>query len=344
MAARKHELSTEAWTNIFQQSSAMGMLHAHFTGGEPLLRADIVDLVAAARAHGLYVNLITSGVGLSEEKLSAMVNAGLDHIQLSFQDSQVGGATEISGVQVQAKKLEAARLIKKTNLAFTVNLVVHRKNLDRLEQLIDFAAALGPQRIEIANVQYYGWAVQNRNALLPTRAQVEKSIETLRNARARLASQNITIDFVTPDSYGKYPKPCMGGWGRRMMLVDPTGKAMPCHAAAVIPIIKFDNVREHPLRWIWEESSAFQMFRGTGWMQDPCKTCPKQEQDFGGCRCQAFLLTGDATAADPVCSLSADRPKVEEILQIANAQNKNAVKDIPPPHLPPEPLIYRLNP
>jgi pyrroloquinoline quinone biosynthesis protein E len=273
-----------------------------------------------------------------------MVNAGLDHIQLSFQDSQDDGVTEISGVQVQAKKLEAARLIKKTNLAFTVNLVVHRKNLDHLEELIDFALALGPQRIEIANVQYYGWAVQNRNALLPTRAQVEKSIETLRNARARLASQNITIDFVTPDYYGKYPKPCMGGWGRRMMLVDPTGKAMPCHAAAVIPTIEFDNVREHPLRWIWEESSAFQMFRGTGWMQDPCKTCPKQEQDFGGCRCQAFLLTGDATAADPVCSISPDRPKVEEILQIANAQNKNAVKDIPPPHLPPEPLIYRLNP
>ncbi|MCU1286966.1 MAG: coenzyme biosynthesis protein [Acidobacteriales bacterium] len=339
LAGRKQELSTAEWVSIFEQAAAMGIMHAHFTGGEPLLRDDVVELVSAARKSGLYVNLITSGVGLSEGKLSKLVHAGLDHIQLSFQDFDEEAAAEISGVRVLAKKREAARLIRQTNLAFTVNLVVHRKNLDRLEELIAFAEGLGPQRIEIANVQYYGWAMENRSSLLPTREQVERSVEVL-NRRKLAPHKNIAIDFVTPDYYGKYPKPCMGGWGRRLMLIDPAGRAMPCHAAAVIPNITFDNVRDKQLRWMWAESAAFQMFRGTEWMQEPCKTCPKQEHDFGGCRCQALLLAGDASAADPVCTLSNKRPLVDSVLQITNA-----VKESPPPHLPRTlPLIYRSNP
>jgi pyrroloquinoline quinone biosynthesis protein E len=357
-AARKQELTTDEWQSVFEQAAAMGALHVHFTGGEPLLRADLIDLVAHARAKGLYVNLITSGVGLSEEKLSALVTAGLDHIQLSFQDFDEEGANEIAGVRALAKKIEAAQLIRATDLAFTVNLVVHRRNIDRLEQMIAFAEGLGPQRIEIANVQYYGWALKNRDLLLPTREQVDRSLETLKRTKRRMSSaakaaadseslnaglkarstqkQNISIDFVTPDYYGKYPKPCMGGWGRRLMLVGPTGRAMPCHAAAVIPNIEFDNVREHSLNWIWEESAAFQMFRGTEWMQEPCGSCPRQSQDFGGCRCQAFLLTGDASATDPVCTLSPQRTLVDTIVQKANAE-----KEFPSPH---SQFSYRMNP
>ncbi|MCU1308186.1 MAG: Coenzyme synthesis protein [Acidobacteriaceae bacterium] len=335
MAARKQELTTTEWEKVFAQAAAMGMLHVHLTGGEPLLRTDIVELVAAARANNLYSNLITSGVGLSEQKLSALVDAGLDHIQLSFQDSREAEANTIAGVNVLSKKIEAARLIRQTTLAFTVNLVVHRKNIDHLDELIAFAQELAPQRIEIANVQYYGWAMKNRDLLLPTREQVERSLETLARVTA-CDSQQAKIDFVTPDYYGKFPKPCMGGWGHRLMLIDPAGRAMPCHAASVIPGIQFENVRERSLRGIWEESVSFQMFRGTAWMQEPCKSCPKSTQDFGGCRCQAFLLAGDASATDPVCTWSPQRTLVDSIVQ-----NANAVKEFPSPQ---SQFSYRTNP
>jgi pyrroloquinoline quinone biosynthesis protein E len=319
LRAHTEELTTETWTQTLEQAANLGVFHVHFTGGEPLARNDLVALVSVAHSLHLYTNLITSGIGLNEKKLAALVEAGLDHLQLSFQDAEESFADQIAGVAVHARKLALARLIHQCReLAFTVNLVVHRYNLDRLESIIALAESLDPQRIEIANVQYYGWALKNREWLLPTREQIQQSVAIVERAQERLKGQ-IKIDFVTPDYYATFPKPCMGGWGRQLMLVDPSGKVLPCHAAAVIPGMDFENVREKPLRWIWEESSAFRRFRGEDWMPEPCKSCHRRALDFGGCRCQAFLITGDAGATDPVCSLAPAHRLIEERLLHANS-------------------------
>src|SRR5450631_3456941 len=310
LAGTKEELSTEEWTSVFQQSGKLGMLHAHFTGGEPLARTDLTELIAAARAAGLYTNLITSGLGLNEQRLQALVDAGLDHIQISFQDSREEAANWIAGAKAHAHKIELSRAIRRHKIAFTVNLVVHRQNLDHLEEMIAFIEQLNPERVEIAHTQYYGWALANRAALMPTRAQLERAVATVAEADKRLAGR-IRIDSVVPDYYARYPKACMGGWGRHLMLIDPSGQVLPCHAAGVIPGMQFDSVREHPLQWIWRESAAFQRFRGEEWMPEPCKSCDRRTADFGGCRCQALLLTGDANATDPVCSLSPDHYLIE---------------------------------
>lgn len=307
------ELSASDWNRVFREAAALGSLHVHLTGGEPLARKDIVELVAGARSAGLYTNLITSGIGLSERKLQDLLAAGLDHIQLSFQDSQEAAANSIAGASSHALKVELARMIRRQQVAFTMNIVVHRGNLDRLDEIIHFAEQLQPDRLEIANVQYYGWALSNRNALLPTRAQVEQSMRTIAGAQDRLRGQ-MRIDYVVPDYYAKYPKACMGGWGRRLLLIDPAGRVLPCHAAGVIQGFQFDNVRERSLEWIWHESTAFNKFRGEEWMAEPCRSCDRRAEDFGGCRCQAFLLTADAAATDPVCSLSPLRAVVEEAL------------------------------
>jgi PqqA peptide cyclase len=303
MADASFELSTEEWTSVFQESAKLGMLHVHFTGGEPLARNDLTELIGAAHRPGLYTNLITSGIGLGEQRLNALVNAGLDHIQVSFQDSREGPANWIAGAKAHAHKIELAREIRKYKIAFTVNLVVHRQNLDHLEEMIAFIEQMNPERLEIAHAQYYGWALMNRAALLPTRAQVEKAVEVVAAAEKRLAGR-IRIDSVVPDYYAKYPKACMGGWGRRLMLINPAGKVLPCHAAEVFPGLEFENVREKNLEWIWQESASFRRFRGEDWMPQPCRTCERRTEDFGGCRCQALLLTGDPTATDPVCSLA----------------------------------------
>jgi PqqA peptide cyclase len=318
LAAPSLEISTQNWIRVFQQAAKMGVLHLHLSGGEPLSRPDIVELVAAAHDAGLYTNLITSGIGLSAPRLDALVKAGLDHVQLSFQDSREKEADEISGTRAHALKVELAPLIRKAGIAFTLNLVVHRRNLDRLEEMIAFAESLQPDRLEIANAQYYGWALRNRSDLLPSREQVEASIRVIAAAEQRLAGR-MRIDAVPPDYYARYPKPCMGGWGQRLMLIDPTGQALPCHAATVIPDLNFENVLEHPLEWIWRESSAFQKFRGEAWMPEPCRSCDRRTQDFGGCRCQAFLLTGDATVTDPACALAPAHHLVEAALSRANA-------------------------
>jgi PqqA peptide cyclase len=318
MQRRSLELSTADWISIFQQAGEMGVLQLHLTGGEPLARADIAELVRAGRAAHLYINLITSGVGLDGTRLDALIDAGLDHIQLSFQDIEEGPANEFAGTRSHALKLRMAEMIRERRIAFTLNMVVHRRNLDRLEQMIAFAAQSGAQRVEIAHVQYYGWALKNQEALLPTLAQVEQSIEIVDAARERLKGQ-LRIDFVLPDYYAKYPKPCMNGWGHQQMLIDPAGRVLPCHAAGVIPGLHFSSTREHPLRWIWEESPAFNRFRDESWMPDPCKSCDRRTRDFGGCRCQALLLTGDAEATDPVCTLAPKHAVVEEILKRVNA-------------------------
>jgi len=318
LTAARSELSTTEWADIFRQAGKLGMLHAHFTGGEPLARPDLTELVAAARAAGLYTNLITSGIGLTEARLRGLVDAGLDHIQLSFQDSREEAANWIAGAKAHAHKIELSRLIRQYKLAFTVNLVVHRQNIDHLEEMIAFIEQLAPERMEIAHTQYYGWALQNRGALLPTRPQLEKAVEAVAAAETRLAGR-IRIDSVTPDYYARFPKACMGGWGRRLMLINPAGKALPCHAAEVIPGLEFENVRQQTLEFIWKESSSFKRFRGEEWMPEPCRSCDQRTEDFGGCRCQALLLAGNAAATDPACSLAPAHHIVEAALAEANS-------------------------
>jgi pyrroloquinoline quinone biosynthesis protein E len=318
MAAVSSELSTEEWIDILQQSGKLGMLHAHFTGGEPLARSDLTELIAAARHAGLYTNLITSGLGLGEARLQALVDAGLDHIQFSFQDSREDAANWIAGAKAHAHKVELSRIIRQHKIAFTVNLVIHRQNIDHIAEMISFIEQLAPERMEIAHTQYYGWALQNRAALLPTRAQLDAATDAVAAAEKRLAGR-IRVDFVVPDYYARFPKACMGGWGRRLMLINPAGKVLPCHAAEVIPELEFENVRERTLEFIWRESSSFQRFRGEGWMPEPCRSCDHRTEDFGGCRCQALLLTGNAAATDPVCSLAPAHHIVEAALVEANS-------------------------
>jgi PqqA peptide cyclase len=322
LAGTESELSTEQWTSVFRQSGKLGMLHVHFTGGEPLARQDLTELIAAARAAGLYTNLITSGIGLGEQRLTALVAAGLDHIQISFQDSREDSANWIAGTKAHAHKIELSHMIRRRvdgkRLAFTVNLVVHRQNLDHLEEMIAFIEQMNPDRIEIAHTQYYGWALANRAALLPTRAQIDAAVEIVAAAEKRMAGR-VRIDSVVPDYYAKYPKACMGGWGRRLMLINPAGTVLPCHAAEVIPGMAFENVGEKTLEWIWRESTSFCRFRGEDWMPEPCRSCDRRTEDFGGCRCQAFLLAADATVTDPACSLAPAHGIVEAAVREANS-------------------------
>lgn len=329
MQGRERELPLAEWARVFSEGAAMGVMQLHLTGGEPLSRADCTELVRAGRKAGLYVNLITSGLGLNETRMKELVDAGLDHVQLSFQDAEEGPANEIAGTRAHALKLAIAALIRKHHVGFTVNMVVHRRNLDRLDEMIALAERLETDKLEIANVQYYGWALRNRAELLPTHEQFERSIPIVSAAKERLKGR-MRIDFVIPDYYGRYPKPCMGGWGTVLLLIDPAGNAMPCHAAAVIPGMRFENVKDRDLGWIWRESESFRRFRGEDWMQEPCRSCERRTTDFGGCRCQAFLLTGDAEATDPVCSLSPRRPMVDRILEAASTA--------------PQSLIYRSDP
>jgi pyrroloquinoline quinone biosynthesis protein E len=318
LASASTELSTADWIRVLEQCGKLGMLHAHFTGGEPLARPDLTELIAAARASGLYTNLITSGIGLTDQRLQALVDAGLDHIQISFQDSREGAANWIAGAKAHSHKIELSRSIRRHKIAFTVNLVVHRQNLDHLEEMIGFIEQLQPERVEIAHTQYYGWALINRAALMPTRAQLEKAVEIVAAAEKRFAGR-IRIDSVVPDYYAKFPKACMGGWGQRLMLINPAGKVLPCHAAEIIPGLEFENVKEKTLQWIWQESSSFERFRGEAWMPEPCRSCDRRAQDFGGCRCQALLLTGDPTVTDPACSLAPTHHLIETAVAEANS-------------------------
>src|SRR5229473_2789047 len=318
MQSRVNELPTEVWSRVFKEAAEAGVLQADFTGGEPLARPDIVELVRAARSAGLYVNLITSGLPLDEAKLAALGEAGLDHIQLSFQGAREETANEISGTKSQAQKLRVLEWLRQHRIAVTLNFVIHRRNMDQLEEMVALAESSCATRIEFANVQYYGWAFANRENLLPTRVQLDESLTLIKREQERLQGR-IRVEYVVPDYYAKYPKPCMGGWGRKLMLITPSGDALPCHAAQVIPGLTFENVKDRSLREIWGHSAAFQKFRGEDWMQEPCKTCDRREQDFGGCHCQALLLAGDAAATDPVCSLAPLRPKVDAILSSLNS-------------------------
>ncbi|HKA77882.1 MAG TPA: pyrroloquinoline quinone biosynthesis protein PqqE [Pseudolabrys sp.] len=310
---RDDELETALWARVFREAASLGILQVHLSGGEPAARRDLPELVKAAREAGLYSNLITSAVGLTAKTLGALAEAGLDHVQISIQDSDEPSADHIAGYKgASARKRALASEVVRLGLPLTVNMVVHRANIGRVEQMVELALSLGASRVEIAHVQYYGWAMKNRAALMPTREQVDEAIRQVEVLRARHHGQ-IVIDAVVPDYYARFPKPCMGGWGRRSLNVTPAGKVLPCHAAEVIPGLEFWNVREHSLAEIWRASPAFSAFRGIGWMEEPCKSCSRRELDFGGCRCQAFLIAGNARAADPVCHLSPHHTLVEQL-------------------------------
>jgi pyrroloquinoline quinone biosynthesis protein E len=323
LAARAEELPAEIWTRVFQEAAQLGVLQADFTGGEPLVRPDILDLIRAARTAGLYLNLISSGLPLDEAKLAQLVEAGLDHFQLSFQAADETTAQEISGTKSHAQKLRVLGWLKKVRIAVTLNFVIHRHNIDQIEGMLQIAESSSATRVEFANVQYYGWAFANRENLLPTRSQLDQALQKIKAAEERLRGK-IRIESVVPDYYAKYPKPCMGGWARKLILITPQGEALPCHAAKIIPDLHFDNVAERSLTEIWQHSPAFEKFRGESWMQDPCKTCDRRNIDFGGCRCQAVLLAGDPAATDPACSLSPNRPKVDAILANINSVSSNS--------------------
>ena len=310
LAAHARELETAHWLRVIKEAAALGVLHIHFSGGEPLLRSDLPELVHAARREGLYTNLITSATLLNRTRALAMREAGLDSVQISFQSDQPELANHIAGTHAHAHKLAAAALTKELGWPLTINVVIQRLNIDRIPQIIQFAHALGAERLELAHTQYYGWALRNRAALLPSAPQLKSADDAVQEARARLGNA-MQILHVIPDYYEDYPKPCMNGWGSTHLTVTPTGTVLPCPAAAAIRTLSFASVRDHDLAWIWRDSPGFSAYRGDAWMQSPCKTCPRREIDFGGCRCQAFLLTGNAAAADPVCHLSPDHGLIE---------------------------------
>ena len=318
LAQRERELSTETWNSVLQQAAELGVLQVDFTGGEPLARSDLTELIRAGRATGLYTSLITSGMLLDEKRLAELVAAGLDHVQLSFQGAREESANEFAGARAHAHKLRVAGWLKRYRIGLTLNFVIHRQNLGQLEEMVALTEQIGPARAEFAHVQYYGWAFANRERLLPTREQLDRSLEILKRAEERLRGR-IRVEYVVPDYYARYPKACVGGWGRKVMLATPSGDVLPCHAAQVIPGMTFENVQARSLRQIWEDSHAFRKFRGEEWMPEPCRSCDRRAQDFGGCRCQAFLLAGDAGATDPVCSLSPQRTVVDAILAGVNA-------------------------
>jgi pyrroloquinoline quinone biosynthesis protein E len=302
------------WGRVLGEAARMGVLHVGFSGGEPLQRADLAELVAHARAGGLYSNLITSAIGLDLHRAKELRQAGLDSVQISFQSDQHALADRIAGADAHARKLGAARIVRELGFPLTVNVVLHRGNIERLAQIISLAESLAAERLELANTQYYGWAFRNRAALLPSRAQIAQAAQVVSAARQRLAGK-IEILFVIPDYYGERPKPCMNGWGRRFLTVNPAGDVLPCPTAGEIAGLRFDNVRARPLAWIWSESEAFNRFRGTEWMPVPCRDCQFQNVDFGGCRCQAALITGRADVTDPACSLSPHRNELTRFVE-----------------------------
>lgn len=308
------ELSTDEWRRVMREGRALGSLQVGFTGGEPLQRKDLEELVAYAEEIGLYSNLITSGIGLNEERLIALKKAGLKQIQLSLQSVDAALTDELVGAKAHALKLEAARLIKKHGFPMVMNMPVGRQNIGQVGAMIEYASSIGVEYLELANLQYYNWALINRDELMPSLAQVREAEAVVQGWRERLGKQMI-IYYVIPDYYEGRPKACMNGWGAIHLTIAPDGVAMPCQESRLLPGLDFVSVRDQPLEWIWHESPLFRKYRGLEWMREPCNTCDEREKDFGGCRCQAFLLTGDAANADPACSCSPHHHVVQQAVQ-----------------------------
>jgi len=311
--ARSHEeLSTVEWIEVFRQAREMGAAQLGFSGGEPLVRQDLAELIEAARGLGYYTNLITSGIGLTEEKIASFAEAGLDHIQISFQAADEEVNNLLAGSKKAfAHKLEMARAVKKHGYPMVLNFVTHRHNIDNIDQIIRLCIELEADFVELATCQFYGWAELNRAGLLPSKEQLVRAERITNEWRDKLAAENhpCKLIFVTPDYYEERPKACMNGWGNLFLDITPDGTALPCHSARQLPV-EFPNVREHSIEHIWRHSFGFNKFRGYDWMPEPCRSCDEKERDFGGCRCQAFMLTGDAANADPVCSKSAHHGKI----------------------------------
>lgn len=313
------ELTTEHWLRVIRQSRQLGVVQLGLSGGEPLLRQDLEVLVEEAASLGLYTTLVTAATLLTPKRAAKLRQVGLDHIQISIQDSRAAESDSIAGIKCFEQKLAAARLVKELGFPLTLNFVLHRHNLDRIEEMLQLAETLAADRVELANTQYYGWALQNRAALLPTHEQLQQAELAVKAARQR-GKIPMGIIYVIPDYYAEYPKPCMGGWGQRTIVITPQGEALPCQVASVIPDLEFANIKNHSLEWIWYESPAFNRFRGTDWLPELCQSCDRVGIDWGGCRCQAFLLTQNAAATDPVCHLSPHHEQVVAPLDAVGVQ------------------------
>jgi pyrroloquinoline quinone biosynthesis protein E len=323
------ELKTEEWLRVLREARALGAVQLGLSGGEPLVRDDLEEIVGVAHDLGFYTNLITSGVGLNEPRLQALKTAGLDHIQLSFQDSTKEMNDFLSSTRTFELKSKVAALIKKYDYPMVLNVVLHRLNIDHVEQILNMAQSMGADYVELANTQYYGWAFKNRDRLLPSREQLARAEQTTKRFREQ-SGQSMRIFFVVPDYFERRPKPCMNGLGSIFLTIAPDGCALPCHAARMLPGLDFPNVRAASIEAIWYESPSFNHFRGDAWMKEPCRSCPEKAKDFGGCRCQAYLLTGDAANADPVCDLSPHHHLVTE-----------AVARTERPYREEHPLVFR---
>lgn len=332
LAQIDRELDTATWARVFDEAARLGVLQLHLSGGEPAARRDLVDLVAAARDAGLYTNLITSGIGLTQQRLSELDQAGLDHVQLSLQGTTPELADEIGGYRGGFnRKMQVAQWIAEIGFPLTLNVVLHRRNLHQLPRAFEIAQELGARRIEVATVQFHGWALNNRDALMPTKDQAQEAIRLVNKARKELKGR-LVVDFVPADYHDQLPKRCMGGWGTTGLNIAPDGYVLPCHAAQTLTHLTFDRVQDTPLAEIWYKGEAFNAYRGDAWMQEPCKSCERKEIDFGGCRCQAMALTGDPNATDPVCVKSPHHLEVKAQAERHAAQGADA------------PLTYRVSP
>ncbi len=319
------ELDTETWRRVFREAESLGVVQLHLTGGEPLVRKDLEALIEEGRALDLYTNLITSGIPLTRERLERFRQLGLDAVQVSVQDVAAASSDRIAGLPSFDRKLQVARWVKELGFPLTLNVVLHRDNLGHIDAIVALAESLGADRLELANTQYLGWALLNRRALLPTRAELERARTAATAAKERLKGR-MEVLFVLPDYYSDLPKACMDGWGRRFLLVSPDGLALPCHVAHTLPGVSFDNVRDHPLGEIWRDSAGFNRYRGEDWMPEPCRSCERRAIDFGGCRCQAYHLTHDAAATDPACFLSPHHGLVEAARAQARSDTGNPVE------------------
>lgn len=313
------ELTTEEWKRVLRESRALGAAQLGLSGGEPLLRDDLEEITHEARSLGYYTNLLTSGIGMTENRIRALKEAGLDHIQLSFQDSTKEMNDFLSSTRTFDLKMKVAALIKQYDYPMVLNCVLHRYNIDHIEQILEMAEAMGAEYVELANTQFYSWAYVNRDQLLPTREQIERAEKITEAFRAKVKGR-MRLFFVMPDYHATRPKKCTNGWGNLFITVQADGTVLPCHVAGMLPGLTFPNVREHSMEYAWYDSPGFNRYRGDGWMKEPCKTCPEKEKDLGGCRCQAYMLTGDAENADPVCDKSPYHGRVLEVVSRARVQ------------------------
>jgi len=325
----KNELNTDEWIKVLRDARKMGALQLGISGGEPLLRDDIEDIVTEANQLGYYSNLITSGVGLTEKRIDAFKAGGLDHIQLSMHDITEEISNFVTDTKTFKLKQKVAAMIKDRGYPMVLNVVIHRYNIGHIKEILEMAEKLGADYVELANTQYYGWSLINRNQLMPTKEQIDEA-EKITNEFREYIGNKMKIFFVVPDYYAERPKKCMNGWGEVFMIVTANGDVLPCHSARVLPNIDFPNVKNDQLNEIWYDSSAFNKYRGDDWMKEPCRSCSEKENDLGGCRCQAFLLSGDAEGADPICTKSPHRHLIDQALE----DSKNEI-------LQAQPIIFR---